>query len=124
MSKNSKSHVFNEISLKDPRFSDWLQKIDSKTKAQCKLCFAVIDISSVGVSALNSHAKGNKHKQIISRRNTDSMLFFSKSSSAAKQSVPQSSKQSTGRSLVTGISSINVEILWTLKVVKSHFSFH
>ena len=30
----------------------------------------------MGVSALNIHAQGNKHKQIISRRNTDSMLFF------------------------------------------------
>ena len=64
--------MFNEIWLKDPRFSDWLQKSYSKTKAECKLCRAVIDISS----ALNSHAKGNKFKQIISSRNTDSMLFF------------------------------------------------
>ena len=89
----------------------------------CKLCCAVIDSSSLGVSALNSHAKGNKHKQIISSRNTDRMLFFSKSSSAAKQSVPESSKQSTVRILVTGISSINAEIYWTLKVVNSHFLF-
>ena len=31
MSKNSKHCVFNEIWLKDPRFSDWLEKSDSKT---------------------------------------------------------------------------------------------
>ena len=113
---------FFEVWLKDPRFSDWVQKSDSKTKAKCKLCRAVIDISSMVVFALNSHAKGNKHKQIVSSRNTDSMLFFSKSSSAAKHLFPESSKQSTVRSLVTGISSINAEILWTLKVVKSYFS--
>ena len=38
------------------------------------------------------------------------MLYFSKSGSPAKQSVPESSKQSTVKSLVTGIGPINAEI--------------
>ena len=51
------------------------------------------------------------------------MLFISKSSSTAKKSVSEPSKQKTVRSLVTGKSSINAENLWILKVVKIHFSF-
>ena len=66
--------MFNEIYLKDPRFSDWLQVSDSKIKAECKVCRTVIVISSMGVSALNSCAKQNKHKQIMSSRNTDYCL--------------------------------------------------
>ena len=62
MSKKNKSCVFNEIWLKNPRFSDCLQKSDIKTKSECKLCCSVIDISSMGVSALNSHAEWNKNK--------------------------------------------------------------
>ena len=58
----------------DPRFSGWLQVSDSKIKAECKVCFAVIVISIMGVSAHNSLAKRNKHKQIMSSRNTDYCL--------------------------------------------------
>ena len=70
--------MFNEIWLKDSKFSKWLRKAESKTKAECKLCRTVIDISSMGVSALNSHAKRSKHSQIISNTKTDSILYFSK----------------------------------------------
>ena len=51
-------------------FSDWLQVSDSNIKAECKVCCVVIVISSMDVSALNSRAKRNKHKQIMSSRNT------------------------------------------------------
>ena len=74
MLKKSKSCVFNEIQLKDPRFSGWLQVSDSKIKAECKVCCAVIVISIMGVSALNSLAKRKKNKQIMSSRNTDYCL--------------------------------------------------
>ena len=55
---------------------------------------------------------------------SDNMLFISKSSSTAKKSVSESSKQKTVWSLVTGKTSINAENLWILKVVKIHFSFY
>ena len=66
--------MINEIQLKDPRFSDWLQVSDSKVKVECKVCCAIVVISGMGVSTLNSRAKRNKHKQIISSRNTDYCL--------------------------------------------------
>ena len=49
--------MINEIQLKDPRFSDWLQVSDSKIKAECKVCCADIVMSSMGVSAFNSCVK-------------------------------------------------------------------
>ena len=123
MSKGSKICVFNEVWLKDLKFSKWLQKAESKTKTERKLCRTVIDISTIGVSALNSHAKQNKHSQIISNTKTHSILYFYKSTAAVKQSAPECSKQSTFTNLGTGKSSVKAEIIWTLKVVKSYFSF-
>ena len=57
---------FNENWFKDSRFSSWIEKGQQNTSAKCKVCCKVIDLSSVGVSSLVSHASGNKHIKAMS----------------------------------------------------------
>lgn len=37
----------------------------NSSRARCKLCTKIIDISSMGWSALVSHASGQKHKRFV-----------------------------------------------------------
>ena len=47
--------------LKEARYNKWFEKDTSVTKAKCKLCCKIFDIVNMGIAALESHAKGNKH---------------------------------------------------------------
>lgn len=122
MSK-SKICVFNLNWLQDSRFSDWLEKHESRTSANCKFCRKVIDVSNMGIAALVSHSKGMKHKQIVSGRQAESSNLFFKKVQDEPSTSSGEPKQSNLKSLVVPKSVLNAEILWTMKVVMSHFSF-
>ena len=54
--------AFNDCWLSDKRFKLWLKKGQDCNKAVCSLSNnAVIDIATMGVCALTSRAKGDKH---------------------------------------------------------------
>ena len=50
--------------LVDSQNCKWLETVlDDKFKARCKVCPKFFQIDKQGSSALDSHAKGKKHKQ-------------------------------------------------------------
>ena len=58
--------VFQDKWLSDDMYKIWICKDKCMNSAFCKLCEKLIDLSSMGKSALDSHAKGKKHKDMIS----------------------------------------------------------
>ena len=59
MSKRNTTY-FNEKWFDEPRFSSRIERCPSNRSAKCRLCCKVIDLSSMGVSSLVSHASGKK----------------------------------------------------------------
>ena len=58
--------TFQENWCSDARFSAWVQRYkDNSLVAWCKFCKKKLDISTMGKSALTSHNKSSKHKNII-----------------------------------------------------------
>ena len=85
---------FNELWLKDPKFSGWLKKNEKDLgTATCTKCNSNFKIDSMGVQALKKHADGDKHKLKMGSKPKISLNnFFSKSPSqpsASKASVSQ-----------------------------------
>ena len=70
MSKRKHSlSTFKEIWLTDPIFQLWIAKVpEDLSLAWCKLCKSNINISKMGRSALNDHARGKRHLDIIEER--------------------------------------------------------
>ena len=63
-------HMSKECHFQAPwhtesRFKDWLQSQAVTTTAYCKLSRKIIDIKKMGVSTLDLHTYGKKHKNIV-----------------------------------------------------------
>ena len=85
-------------------------------------------------SALDEHAHGHKHQKRDQSRNQSSLSsYFSKTSSTNSGPSNSASEHSECRitsscsktvdHMIISESTLNVEILWTLKVIQLHFSF-
>ena len=48
-----------------PDISLWIQKCRNIKSASCRICPKIFDISNMGISAVRSHAKSKKHKDLI-----------------------------------------------------------
>ena len=74
----SKKCVFNLKWELDVSYRDWVKSLMSdKRKAFCCVCDRVIDITTMGKSALKSHMKAEKHKVNIQHLQTKSMVTIS-----------------------------------------------
>ena len=88
--------VFNLKWELNVSYRDWLKSLKSdKHKAFCCVCDCVIDITTMGESALKSYVKAEKHKVNIQQLQTKSMVTissFSKKSTGddlkEKETVP------------------------------------
>ena len=56
--------IFNENWLQKDRYKHWLHRDSNNHKARCRLCSKSFDIGNMGESALVSHLKGIKHRQL------------------------------------------------------------
>ena len=107
-------------------------KTHLKTHARCSICQRDFDLSTMGVSALLSHASGKKHKDKLTSLSKDSgiAIFFSRlkdkesKSGASGSSKPINAIKSTQsiENFVVPANAIRAEILWFLKVVITHSS--
>ena len=109
---------FVESWLSDPEFTGWLHKEKEETKARCSVCHKTIEWLSSGRSALTDHAKGKKHKEILSKK----INFF-----LPKNKAPHILIEEPTNSVVDGQQTLEdafvwAEIIWTLKTVMSGYS--
>ena len=129
-----KQTYFQDVWLTNVRYKSWVAKPKDKQIARCLICKADISLSNMGCFALDEHARGQKHQKKDQSRNQSSLSsYFSKTSgtnsrpsnSASEQSectiTPSCSK--TLDRMIISESTVKGEILWTLKVIQSHFSF-
>ena len=58
------------------QMANWVQAVPKdRSRVKCSICKTEIDISNMGISALDSHAAGKKHKQITSAAVSFSIFF-------------------------------------------------
>ena len=136
---------FNPNWLHNPEFSTWLVHRDDSS-AHCKLCEKTFSITTLGISALRSHAKGVKHKDKISqqKQSTTVLDFFAHSKNESTTSaISEPEPQDTSTLEAQPSSSImadptrpgynaarnfiekstEAETLWVLNVVMKHMSY-
>ena len=58
--------VFNSLWLSKPEYAGWLlEQKGNKYACFCRVCKKVIDVKVMGESAIVSHGKGKKHKELF-----------------------------------------------------------
>ena len=94
MSKRVRSNAsFQETWLDNIKYKIWLAQAPSdKNTARCILCKKDINISIMGVSALESHAAGKRHTDLLNERKKYKDVFFipTQSSNANKTTSQKS----------------------------------
>ena len=106
-------------------------KTHLKTHARCCICQRDFDLSTMGVSAILSHASERKHKDKLTSLSKDSGIasfFHVPKVKKVSQEHPVHQNQLTQsnlhkvQSFVVPATAIRAEILWVLKVVITHSS--
>ena len=136
--------MFSYFWVKQTEYLGWLEKAEDKFSARCKVC-AITLTYRTWESGIDNHAKGAKHRGLVGEKREAAGLkihdFFAgtsskeKSSTSSKASLPKNSQESSSvsteskpsnsslTSFLTKNDVLRAEVLWTLKVVKSHYSF-
>ncbi|KAJ8048381.1 hypothetical protein HOLleu_00669 [Holothuria leucospilota] len=81
----------------------------------------------MGEAALSIHMKGRKHVDSCKEmggQSTDLLSFMKRSQGAAAASADSQSDRSTLDSFVTKEQTLKAEVLWALKIVEAHYSYH
>ena len=127
MSSIKSKATFQEEWLTSKLYKDCITQGKNKNYAKCLLCLKDIVLSTMGIAALELHAKEAKHKtKKIKDRSTGLYLFLKKPNQTPVESqVQQQPSASSCKTLDTYVlndSNLNAEILWCLKIIKCHFS--
>ena len=133
--------VFKQVWLKDERFGAWIGRDKNCSRARCNICNKSMDISTMGTSALRSHMKGDKHKNLVTLRLQCMDLNVSREQSS--EPPPSASDKSQPQTLtkncsckccdhtcasdltqpVTNYELKVADVWWALKVVASGYSY-
>ena len=125
---------FKQQWLQKREYSAWLKQDEKKENARCSVCVKTFDISNMGESTLRRHQDGSKHKANMKAKadaSLSSMDDFRVNNSSVREDQTNETTTASERnpaagtiqSLVTRKDCLSAEILWTLKVVTSHYSF-
>lgn len=102
-------------------------KHEDKYKAYCKLCKKDIDLGKMGESALRSHERSQKHKDVVSDGaalgRQQSMMNFVIPPPPRESVSPSASATSGVSSFVSKNDVLKAEILWTIETVINHNSY-
>ena len=81
--------VFNLLWMQDSKFCDWLMPCASDVhRAHCKYCKRDFTVTTMGITAGNSHLKSNKHKKLANIINQNASI---KQSYASVSDQPKAS---------------------------------
>ena len=90
---------FNDLWLQDEQFNAWLKPVEGNTyEAHCTLCKKTFKLGTLGIKALESHCKSEKHKAVIKwQQQTLSISHYCSTSGAgaSRSSVTQSAAVNT-----------------------------
>lgn len=140
--------TFNTAWSEMTNYKDWIQPDTDKNRAWCKVCSKSIMLKTMGVTALDSHRRGSKHKEkikiIMSNVSLTNCLSSSSSSAVTSSSTASTSvsrPQSTVKTVPAATATtsktaqkprtpsvpssdiLKTEILWAFNVVNNGYSF-
>jgi hypothetical protein len=133
--------TFQDEWLKKDEYRQWLTRDKlSNTRAQCFLCAKVIDVSTMGASALRSHMEGKKHSDKLTVKmkcmeisvDIEEPTISNSSSQASSQAKSKANSSSSCKSACSSTCSrpvtnqeLKVADIWAaLNVVNSGYSFY
>ena len=122
---SSDQTYFSNDWLKHKDYKDWIVKTNDSKIARCHLCTKTISLSNMGVQALKSHMKGEKHKKAAGVLKPTPRYFKPCVKTAGKTSINkegQSSKQATLDLVLHSKEELKTEIKWTLASVMYNIS--
>lgn len=102
-------------------YKQWLQRGSSSGKAKCTMCAKEIDISNMGESALKSHLKSTRHKELCKTQSNLSINDWVRTAQVSTSKEPSTPVHNLEDSLCSA-DVLKAEIYWALNAVKSHFS--
>lgn len=120
--------TFNELWLEDGAFSSWLKPVaNNRYQAYCTLCKKALELSSLGIKSLRSHAKSEKHKVAV--KGLQRVQAISQFCSAPSLPGPSTARDSVclvssaTHSGFGSTSTLKAEVLWVLNTVTKHQSY-
>jgi hypothetical protein len=145
MSKNK--CIFSAKWLSQESYKPWLKEFKGdKQKCLCSLCDKLIDIGTMGESALKSHMKSERHKNRADVRNDNECIksFFAQKPCGSPQALSTPKQDANNNELCTPApptqpsvpchttaltnfivkdTVLRAEILWTLRLIATHQSY-
>ena len=128
----SERHIsyFNDQWIDDPRFSSWIEKCTKITNAKFGIYQKIIDLSTMGVSSLISHAAGKKYQKAhesnkVTRKTSmqpQQKSQNSEGSSKSPISIPPRAPSTSLNDYVKDGNTTKAEILQTLETIISKLS--
>lgn len=127
--------TFNMVWLDDDAFKSWLKPVaNNKYQAYCTLCKKTLELSSLGIKALHSHGKSERHQgslkglqgmQTITQFWSPSLPGPSSSRDSGFPVAVASSRPATSSatSAFGSTSTLKAEVLWVLNTVTKHQSY-
>lgn len=121
---------FSSIWLEKNEYKDWLRPVaNNDFEAYCLLCKKAIKLGTLGVRALSSHAKSEKHLTAVKGlKQTTAVSQFCQASvgSTLPRQGPHCSSATPASDLRVAFGSeptLRAEVLWVLHVVTRHQSY-
>lgn len=131
MATNSKVCKFNRDWLNDPEYKDWLREVPDAKRAKCNLCQKDINLASMGISAVKSHARGDMHKKKMASKGQRLINFTATAAppqaivaAAPQEAVAAAPQSTTLDGFVSTKEVARAEALWALNTVKQHYSYN
>ena len=121
--------MFKDEWLRMPKYS-WVRKAVKCTEFRCQICETTCKLSDLGYAALDSHARGQKHKTKEQSKEQTKNFFSPPKSQASnfQASSASSSQASTSSSSPPSYYSEkwrrNAEVIWCLYCIKNNISDH
>lgn len=127
---NNAKCKFNQLWLQEEEYKDWLAPYHSdNTRANCVICGKHFSLSTMGTTALRSHAKGTNHLKKLAKSSGQVTLsnFIASSSTpttagSSVTSISSAPKQMDISGFVKNQNVLKAETLWILNSVTSHWS--
>lgn len=120
---------FQSVWLSNDSYKNWVapDTMDPH-RATCKPCGKTFDIAAMGESALKSHMKSAKHSGVMKAAAGSAVLnYLAPRTDERRASTSESAVSSQAMDLEGACKThemvTDAEILWTLKVVTSHYSY-
>jgi hypothetical protein len=116
--------TFHGAWLRDNEFSSWVEGVDDKCMAHCRLCDSTFSIRNRGIGQLRSHAEKEKHCSLVQKRKNQ-VVFDTVLNVSGMKEVQLSLPSGPCKvwSLSHGEQICRATALWSMKVAIAGYSF-